>query len=137
RFERACLQTLLQQLPCGVVLVEAPTGRTVLASDRALQILGFSPVITGQLSEAGWKEPHPDGRPYRPEDWPLTRSLLSGEQIRDERLTLVRPDGATVDVALSCAPIRGQDGTIVAALGVFDVVSSTTLAVVPQLSKAN
>ena len=39
----------------------------------------------------GFKE---DGSPYGPHDWPILRSLVTGETVERERANVVRPDGS-------------------------------------------
>ncbi len=119
-FKGVDLGEVLRQLPASVVVVEAHSHRIMYASDRARQIaeqeLGRS--LPSKLPE-DWELFHPDGRPYRVEEWPLIRSMTTGEVVLDEEYFKVRPDGRRLIVRCSCSPIYGGDGQIVAGVMVM------------------
>ena len=60
-----------------------------------------------------------DGRPYLPHEWPLARSLATGEVVKNEEVRFPRGDGDWGTVFVSSSPIRDPSGTIVAAVAVF------------------
>ena len=60
---------------------------------------------------------HPDGSPYDRNDWPIIRATR-GEKVADEELIYRLPDGNSVRLRLSAAPVYGPDGDIVAAVAV-------------------
>ena len=62
---------------------------------------------------------HKDGTPYEAEEWPLARTLSTGEVVSDEELDFIRPDGTSATVSMSSSPVRNSDGEIVAAVAVF------------------
>jgi PAS domain S-box-containing protein len=119
-FRGVDLGEVLRQLPASVVVVEAHTRRIMYASDRARQIaeqvLGQS--IPSHLP-GDWELFHPDGRPYRLEEWPLIRSITTGEVVFEEEYFKVRPDGRRLIVRCSCSPIYGADGQIAAGVMVM------------------
>ena len=117
--ERARLASVLDQMPAGVFIAEAPSGRLVLASRQVEAITGrpFNPSIPLEdYSQGPLTAQHPDGRDYTTEELPLTRSLRQGEDVRGEEMLLQRPDGERVTVLVSSAPIRDREGAIVAAV---------------------
>ena len=56
----------------------------------------------------------PDGRPYEVEEWPVMRTLASGEEIRDEDVIQVMADGSRLTIRCNCSPIYDDEGRIVA-----------------------
>ena len=60
---------------------------------------------------------HPDGEPYERSDWPIIRATR-GEKVADEELFYRLPDGSTMRVRISAAPVYDPDGEIVAAVAV-------------------
>src|SRR4051812_13768538 len=67
RLERAFLQTVLDQMPVGVVLAEAPSGRLILGNKRFEELMRerFFPALTvDQYSH--WHGTRPDGTRYQP-----------------------------------------------------------------------
>ncbi|HEX6511756.1 MAG TPA: GAF domain-containing protein [Chloroflexota bacterium] len=119
----ARLQTIMDQLPVGVVVVEAPSGQVALSNQWADLLYGDG---LREL-QIGHAEPRtgrrPDGRALAPEEWPLTRALMSGETVSSERIEIARPDGGRSFLSVNAAPIRDPSGAIVAAVAVYDDVS--------------
>ncbi|MBZ4420432.1 PAS domain S-box protein [Myxococcus sp. RHSTA-1-4] len=117
--ERARLASVLDQMPAGVFIAEAPSGRLLMASRNVEAITGrpFAPsTLVEDFARAPYTVLHPDGRRYEPGELPLFRSLRQGEEVRSEELLIEREDGQRVTVLVSSAPIRDREGTIVAAV---------------------
>jgi hypothetical protein len=114
------LEHVLDQLPAAVLIAEAPSGRIIRANKKVKEILPTwmpsSDVRDYGQSVVGWTA---DGRRLEGEDWPLARSLLHGEVVVDEELQIQRGDGTHVWVSLNSAPVRDEDGEIVAAVVTF------------------
>ena len=107
------VEEVLGHIPAAVVVVEAGSRRIVYANPRARQMtaqLGRS--IPPDLTE-DWEIFHHDGRPYDVDEWPLVRSLTTGEEVVDEEYFNLRADGSRLFVRASSAPIFGDAGAIV------------------------
>ncbi|NTU85785.1 MAG: PAS domain S-box protein, partial [Chloroflexales bacterium] len=80
--ERALLKAVLQQLPAGVGIAEAPAGRLILGNAQ-LEGIWRHPwlAVTESTGQHTTHSYHLDGRPYQPAEWPLTRALSSGEVV--------------------------------------------------------
>ncbi|MDI7275669.1 MAG: PAS domain S-box protein, partial [Anaerolineae bacterium] len=118
------LETILRQMPCGVIVAEAPSGRLILCNERAQRIWRRSlPLLASTAEYASWEGYHADGRRYRPEEWPLSRSLLEGDMIVDEGICIRRGDGTLGWISAHSAPVRDTAGRIGAAVMAFDDVS--------------
>ena len=103
--ERERLSALVRQLPLGVLIAEAPSGREVLANARAEEILGAA-----RSTEAG--APH----------LALVGQALAGESVSDRELVLRRADGSRGVISISAEPVRDAGGRIVAAVAtLFDM----------------
>jgi signal transduction histidine kinase len=122
--ERGRLQAVLQQMPAGVVIAEAPSGRLILASDRTEQIWRrrFHPGV-GPEGYGGGNVFRMDGSPYPPDEVPLTRSLERGEVISGEEVRILRGDDTWAVVRINSGPIRNEEGRIVAAVVAFDDIT--------------
>ncbi|ATB37143.1 hypothetical protein CYFUS_002564 [Cystobacter fuscus] len=110
------LDAILVQLPVGVVVVEAPSGR-VLLGNAAFVRLWRHPVIYSS-DVAGYREYrgfHADGRPFEPHEWPVARAL-KGEVVHDMEIGILRGDGTRGVTIQSSAPIRDAEGRIIAAV---------------------
>ncbi|WP_171818719.1 GAF domain-containing sensor histidine kinase [Pyxidicoccus fallax] len=117
--ERARLASVLDQMPAGIFIAEAPSGRLLMAS-RHVEVLIGRPFDLSLTAEALASEPyrvlHPDGRRYEVGELQLVRSLRHGEEVAGEELLIERPDGQRMTALVSSAPIRDREGTIVAAV---------------------
>jgi len=116
---RARLGTLLEQMPAGAMIADA-SARIILANHQAAALLKHPILFTETLEELGhYRARHADGRPYAPEDYPLARSAIHGELVRDEEVEYLLGDGTPAMLLVSSSPIRGADGSIVAAIATF------------------
>ena len=117
-------QAVLEHLPVGVLIAEAPSGRIITANTRVRQILRQPLPAAGDVAPFDqWKGYRPDGRPLAPEEWPPVRSLRDGEAVRDEELVYEFGDGTRGWVSVSSAPLRDEGGRVFAAIVTFMDVS--------------
>ena len=121
--ERARLDTIVQQMPAGLLIAEAPSGRLVRGNEQLEQILRREFVPSPDIAAyADWQFSTPGGIALRPEEFPLARSILNGERVVSEPLGVTRGDGTRGFVTVSSAPILDRDGRVVAAMAtVYDV----------------
>ncbi|HHX63888.1 MAG TPA: PAS domain S-box protein, partial [Chloroflexi bacterium] len=126
----ASLEAVLRQMPAGVVIAEAPSGRVLMSNERMEQIL-HRPVSHTPDAEAHreWRGYHRDGeRPYRTDEWPLARSIRIGEVVEGEQIELERDDGTRIIVSQSSAPVRDSTGRIVAGVAITQDVTGQVQA---------
>lgn len=125
---RALLDAVLHQMPAGVVIVEAPSGRVLMGNEQMESILRHPILDTPDVHAYGkWRGYHLDGRPYEAEEWPLTRSIRTGEVVQGEHVEFERGDGTRAIVAVSSAPIRDAAGHIVAGVAVNQDITEQAL----------
>ncbi|MBX6343301.1 MAG: PAS domain S-box protein, partial [Thermomicrobiaceae bacterium] len=111
---------ILQQLPVGVLIAEAPSGRVVLWNEQVETILGHPLDAPASVEAYGaWTAYWSDGRPVRPDEWPLARATLAGEVVAGAELEFVLPGGRRRWLSINAAPIRDADGRIVAGVVTF------------------
>jgi PAS domain S-box-containing protein len=116
---RKLLETVVDQMPAGVILAEAPSGRTLLANKRVRSILGHPALQTQSVEDfRGYTAVHPDGRPFAAKDYALTRAL-AGEVISEEEIHFIQRDGNRRILSASAAPVLDSDGRIIAAVNAF------------------
>jgi len=125
--KNALLEAVLRQAPSGILVAEADRSRLMFRNDVARRITGDllepgSPV-TDPVDHAAWNIFHPDGEPYRLDEWPIMRSLKSGEVVENEELELRFPDGVRKTISANSGPVRDASGRIVAAVSAFDDVT--------------
>jgi signal transduction histidine kinase/PAS domain-containing protein len=121
--ERARLETIVQQMPAGLLIAEAPSGRLLRGNEQLERIIRHSFRPSANIAAyAEWQFTSPSGAALLPEQFPLARSILHGERVVNEPLRVTRGDGTKGFVTVSSTPIVDGSGRIVAAVAtVFDV----------------
>jgi PAS domain S-box-containing protein len=126
--QRGRLEALLQQLPEGLLIAEAPSGRIVLANDRLEEILRIPASeihhIAGGEAYQGFDS---EGRELLPADWPLARAVR-GETVPYTEIELVRADGTRTWVAKRAGPVLDREGRVVAGVATMIDISETRRA---------
>ncbi|MDO9709317.1 PAS domain S-box protein [Paracraurococcus lichenis] len=112
----ARLRTVLDHMPVGVSLAEAPSGRITFSSLRLDAILGHPVMTAAGIAEYGqWEAYHPDGRRVAGSEFPLARAL-AGEATPVLEYRYRRGDGRLAWLRSNAAPIRDAAGTITGAV---------------------
>src|SRR5438552_2024676 len=121
--QRAWLEGIVAQIPVAMIVAEAPSGRIVLANDEVARItrgaIGAFENIGDYRNVAAF---HPHGDVLESDEWPLVRATR-GEVVQGEIIELVRGDGTRTLIEVNAAPIRDEDGNVVAAVSLFHDVS--------------
>lgn len=113
-------RTLVDLMPAAMYTCDRE-GRITLFNQQAAQIWGRSPRL-GDLDErfcGSFRLHRMDGTPLAHADTPMAVALRSGAQFRGEEVTIERPDGSSVTVAVNIDPLRDAAGEIVGAVNVF------------------
>jgi len=118
--QRARLTAVLEQMPGGVIIAEAPSGRLVLGNHQVDRIWRHPFVAAAAVGDydryVGF---HPDGSRVAPEEWPLARAIARGEVVENEEISFRRGDGTIGTMLASAAPIRDRSGEVVAGVVTF------------------
>jgi signal transduction histidine kinase len=121
--ERVRLHAVLESIPAGVVVAEAPSGRIVLGNSQADEILGHPLIPTAGVGDyRQWFGYYPDGRRLEPEDYPLVRGIR-GEALRDQEYLYQQEGEAPRWLRSSSTPIRSADGTVEGAVVLFSNIT--------------
>jgi PAS domain S-box-containing protein len=113
----------IRHVPAAVAVVDA-SGQIVYVNERAMELterqLGESmPEDLGGAIDIF----HLDGRRYERDEWPVVRSITSGEEVVDEEYFYVLPAGGRLVVRGTSSAVYDEEGTIVA--GVIVMVDIT------------
>ncbi len=123
--QRRTLHTILNSMPAGVFVVEAPTGRPLLVNRRAVELLGrpvMPEVALERLAEAYSAYRRDSGAPYPSEEMPLARALR-GESATVEDMEIRQPGGRRLLLQVSGGPILDAADRVIAAVAVFDDIT--------------
>jgi signal transduction histidine kinase len=117
--EHRRLLAVLEQLPIGIHVAEAPSGRLVLdnAADRAIR--GVAPG-SRRSPEYGvdYMGHYPPGHPHAGDRFvsdalPLSRVLATGVPVGEELVEFRRGDGSRRLAGISAVPVRDAEGHVV------------------------
>jgi PAS domain S-box-containing protein len=114
---RDVLQAVLEYIPEGVTIADAPDARIRLVSRFGLELLGRPWDEVRGLSAEDQASLLPMCRPDQEApapagELPLIRAIRGGTVVRGEEWILVRPDGARVVLLCDAGPIRDKEGNI-------------------------
>ncbi len=109
--ERSVLESVVNQMPEGVLLADVPSGRIITSNPQIAAIWGRTLRHTARISDyAMWGGVDDHGQPLDPTAWPLARSVRDGSTIRDEEITIERSDGSRRIVRMSSAAVKDSEG---------------------------
>jgi PAS domain-containing protein len=116
---------ILDLLPVGVCVYDAPSGAIVQYNPRAIELWGREPHVRDPNERYGGFLAlfRPDGTRFSPEDTPMARVLRGGPAVRNEKLVTERPDGSRLTVTVNIAPLRDQHGRTIGAVAAFQDVT--------------
>ncbi|GAA4259057.1 PAS domain-containing protein [Azospirillum formosense] len=113
--ERSLLTAILDHLPSGLLVAEAPTGRIVKVNDTALRLLGGPPPPAAGCGCDGTRACN-GGACFGDGRCPLSRALRQGETVEQEDFPYTRPDGTAMTLSVSATPVRAPDGRVTLAI---------------------
>lgn len=118
--QKELLEVILQQLPAGVILAEAPSGKIIFGNQQTEEIFGNSFLYCENIEEYNeWKLFYTDGNPYPGREMPLARSIIKGEVVTGEEVTIEKADGSKAIIYVNAAPIKDSNGKIMAGITAF------------------
>ncbi|HSK08987.1 MAG TPA: PAS domain-containing protein [Vicinamibacterales bacterium] len=114
---RRTLQALMDHIPLGITIADAPDGTIRAVSRFGRDLTGRSREeiegIPADLHAERWEVYHPDGvTPATSDELPLTRAIMRGDAVREEEWVLRRGDGTFMPILCTAAPIRDAEGRI-------------------------
>lgn len=109
------LQAILDTIPVGILIAEAPSGRVIGGNAQVESIFGH-PILPSENLESyrDWVGYHPDGRRVQPMEYPMSRVLRGEEERSEMELLYERGGGRKAWLRLMAAPIRDSANRIIA-----------------------
>ncbi|HEX5589734.1 MAG TPA: PAS domain S-box protein [Candidatus Limnocylindrales bacterium] len=122
--QRARFETVIRDLPSGVIVAEAPSGRTLIVNEAVDRILGTRGLAATDIWDDRVEAYRSDGSRYDGADFPLARTIRTGEAVDDEELRIVRADGTEAYIVARSSPIVDGAGRLVAGVVVFEDITT-------------
>ncbi len=118
--EHQRLATVVEQSPLAISIVEAPSGRMILAN-RQLEMIFGAVTLSNSLEaySSDWRGFHADGRPVEAAEWPMARAIATGQAVIGEVIEIERRDGTRRRVSVNSAPVRDAQGRVSAGVSIF------------------
>jgi PAS domain S-box-containing protein len=121
RRERNFLSRIIEELPVGVVIAEAPSGRILVLNGIVQELWPNVPAVDKWEDYGKFEGQFVEERVSGVEDYPLARALR-GEAVSGLEMEIPRPEASPRIAAVSAAPIRDESGRVIAAVAtVVDV----------------
>lgn len=118
-FSHDDLEAVIAQLPEGVVIVDAPDGRVRLLNPAARAMAAWLQSDDGHPAHTpSFDLLRSNGEPFD-QDHPLTAALMHGQAVSAVEALLRQPNGTTLPVLVSAAPLRKADNRISGAVLTF------------------
>ncbi|HKQ72531.1 MAG TPA: PAS domain-containing protein [Blastocatellia bacterium] len=122
--ERARLKVVIENVPAGLLMADAPCGEIVLANQRFEWMVGY-PIISSwdYKFHRDWVAYHPNGQLFQDHEYPMERSLR-GEIVQNFEALYERCDGSWKGwVRVSTAPLRDASDKIIGVVGIASDIS--------------
>ena len=102
--QRAHLEAIVEQLPGGLVIVDAGSEQVLTMNDEAERLVGAFAAFTDEL--------------------PFERVLIHGEVVLEERVEFEHPEHGAMTIQFSAAPVRERSGHIASAVATLQDITS-------------
>ncbi|MES2015504.1 MAG: PAS domain S-box protein, partial [Pseudomonadota bacterium] len=123
--ERSRFANILEQLPSGVLLAEAPSGKLIYQNRASAILLGRSiEHVDSYRDYSRFTFTDTSGIPIPNEDLPLARTVLKQVPTDTEDMIYQRADGTLLHFACTTAPIIDTDGIARLAVAVVHDITS-------------
>lgn len=114
------LQAVIQTIPEAVMVARPPHGSIVTSNAAARRMFGILPDGHPEQRRVDQLQVYDDSRTDG--KIPILRALHDGVVVTGVELTVRLPNGRTIPIVASAAPLRADDGSIDAVVGIFQDV---------------
>jgi PAS domain S-box-containing protein len=114
--QQRLLETVLKQLPCGVIIANPSSGDILLTNSQATEVFKQPASQTGSRTLLDFLAVglRADDGPDEPKQWLLARAVLNGEVVKNEEFEHILSDGDRRHIVANSAPVRNDRGEIIA-----------------------
>lgn len=120
--ERKRLQSIIDQLPVGVVITNEK-GVVVEVNKKLQEMVGTKFPIGFKIGGQPILETRIKGKKFTPSQGPLAIALQTGKPVSPKEMAITRKDGKVVHLSSSAAPIHNREGKLIAAASIVTDVT--------------
>ncbi len=122
----AQLETILNNLPVGVFLVEINTGRPLIVNNAAINILGKG--VDPKAGKGNYAEVYSlikdDGAPYPSEETPLAITIRTGKSVFGVTgISVKKTDGTILSLRSSSVMVKDKNGRPISCVVIFEDIT--------------
>jgi PAS domain S-box-containing protein len=128
--ERTRLEAVLRQSPVGIIIAEAPSCKLILGNEQVDRIWRheYRPVSEVEEYRTYKGFDRTTGRELEAYEWPLARSITTGEVVLNEEIDIERGDGSRGTLMVNSAPVYDDADGIIAGVVVFTDITEQAVA---------
>lgn len=118
---KAYLEAIINQMPVGVAIGEAPTGKITTCNNELRKMFPASMEIPTSIDEYTNFNmlDGEDMKPLSAEEYPLAIALRENRTVNNFQTTIRKSNGSSITVLSSASPVRGKDGQVQGAVTIL------------------
>ncbi|NPV00599.1 MAG: response regulator [Brevinematales bacterium] len=120
-FQIRVMGALLENLPVGVMMIDAETGKTLIENAEAVRLFGremLPDIKEDTVNRRGIAYKSSTGELYPPEEMPVILGL-KGISGHIDDMIIKHPDGSSILIEVFGSPIYNNEGKVIASLSIF------------------
>jgi PAS domain S-box-containing protein len=118
------LNTILNTIPAGLIVIETPNGKIIFANEYAKKLFGADLVGTEILNAPTALHMHSlNGKTFPTAAVPAVRALSTGQAGPCEEIIVNGNEGARICVKASAVPLKNAEGNVSVILGIFENIT--------------
>jgi PAS domain S-box-containing protein len=107
------LEAMLETMPIGIVMAEAPSGKIIMGNSHAEDLVRHPIYTSDDVASYGeWIAFHEDGRRVESHEYPLAVVIGEGKDYAELDVQYQRGDGTLFWLRMVCRPVWASDGTM-------------------------
>lgn len=107
------LEAMMETIPIGIVLAEAPSGKIIMGNSRAEEMVKHPIYNSDDVDSYGeWISFHEDGRQVESHEYPLAKVVGEGHDYAELDVHYQRGDGTRFWMRIICQAVFAADGTM-------------------------
>ncbi len=120
--ERRRLQSIVDQLPVGVLITDAK-GNITQGNKKMIEIFGTHTKIKGRIGEIKDPNMYYNNRHVAPSQWPIALAISSGRPVKPKEFVYIHENKRKTFLQISASPIYNSKNKLIAAVSVISDIT--------------